>query len=97
MDRIYHVCFPKNVNGTNRIIAKDENCLIPTSECFWKDPLDIKNGVKTRSRTKNGTTINLKGFDQYHIQKQFISCWVLGKEQKNNWFFLCKLILSVDI
>ena len=84
MDRICHVCFPKNVDGTDRIIAKGENCLILTSECFWKDPLDVKNEVKARSCTENETTINFKGFDQYHIQKEFISCWVLGKEQKNN-------------
>ena len=48
-----------------------------------KDPVEVKNGVKTRPRTKNEPTVNFKGFDWYHIQKEFISRWVLGKEQKN--------------
>ena len=32
MDAIYYGCFPKNADGTNRIIKKGENCLIPTKE-----------------------------------------------------------------
>ena len=54
----------------------------PNKRMILKDPVEVKNGVKTRSRTKNEPTVNFKGFDWYHIQKEFISRWVLGKEQK---------------
>lgn len=72
MDRIYQGCFPKNTDGTNRIIAEGEKYLIPTNKCFWKDPID----VKTRLQAKNEPHVNFKGFDQYHIQKEFINRWV---------------------
>ena len=45
--RIYHGCFYKNADGTNKIIRAGEECSVPTGECFWKDPCDVKNGVKT--------------------------------------------------
>ena len=49
MDKIYHGCFYKNADGTNKVIAAGELCLTPTKKCFWKDPSHVKNGVKTRS------------------------------------------------
>ena len=45
-----HGCFTKNIDGTNRIIANDEKCLVPTSRPFWKYIEDIPAGVKTRSQ-----------------------------------------------
>ena len=50
MDHIYHGCFLKNADGTNKIIAAGDKCLVATGKCFWKDPSDVKHGVKTRSR-----------------------------------------------
>ena len=41
MLRTYHGCFRKNHNGTNRIIAKNEQCLVPTSRAFLKYIEDI--------------------------------------------------------
>ena len=53
MSQIYHSCFTKNDDGTNKIILAAERCLRPTSQHFWKFPEDIKAvGVKTRSQTK---------------------------------------------
>ena len=52
MFKIYHGCFRKNANGTNRIIVNKENCLVPTSRAFWKYIEDIPAGVKTRSQYK---------------------------------------------
>ena len=49
MDKIYHGCFNKNADGTNKIIVAGERCLAPTDKCFGKDPNDVKHGVKTRS------------------------------------------------
>ena len=62
--RIYHGCFYKNVDGTDKIIKAREECSFPTEECFWKDPSYIKNGVKTRSLEKNELAITFKDFDR---------------------------------
>ena len=50
MSRIYHGCFRKNADGTNRIIANNERCLMPCSKPFWKYIEDIPSGVKKRSQ-----------------------------------------------
>ena len=84
MDWLYHGCMLKNVDGTNQIIDAGENCFVPTGKCFWKDPSDVKNKVKTRFQTKNEPTVDYKAFDDYQFKREFINRWVLGKEQKNN-------------
>ena len=49
MNQIYHGCFTKNADGTNKIILAGERCLCPTSKPFWEFPEDVKNlRVKTR-------------------------------------------------
>lgn len=62
MDRLYHGCMLKNAGGTNRIIDAGEKCLVMTRKCFWKDPSDVKNKVKTRSQTENEPTVDFKTF-----------------------------------
>ena len=53
MDLIYLHRFTKNADGTNRLVARYEKCLLPTNDYFWKDPVDIKNkSGKTRETTK---------------------------------------------
>ena len=49
MPYIYHGCFRKNSDSTNRIIANNEQCPITTSRPFWKYMEDVPDGVKTRS------------------------------------------------
>ena len=34
MNRIYHGCFTKNVDGANKIILAAERCLVTTANCF---------------------------------------------------------------
>ena len=54
-NQIYHGCFTKNADGTNRIITVGERYLCLTSQPFWKFPEDILDlGVKTCSQTKKG-------------------------------------------
>ena len=61
MDQIYQGCMTKNVYGTNKVTGPGEKCFAPASECFWKDPSDIKNGmVKTINCTKNEPTVSIK-------------------------------------
>ena len=47
---IYHGCFTKNADGTNNPIGPGEKCLTTTTQCFWKNPKDVRSGVKTRSQ-----------------------------------------------
>ena len=67
--RIYHGCFYKNADGTNKIIKTGDECLVSTDECFWNDLCDVKHGVKTRSRAKNEPKVTLKNFNRYYDEK----------------------------
>ena len=69
MDRFCHSCYYKNTDGTNKIIAAGENCLLRTNKCFWKDPCDVSNGVKTRSRAKSELTVNFRAVDRCNKEK----------------------------
>ena len=61
MSNIYHGCFRKNTDGTNRIIANNEKCLLPTSRAFWKYIEDIPTGAKTQVsiRVKSSLIVEL--------------------------------------
>ena len=48
MDKIYHGCFYKNADGTNKIIVARKRCFTPTDKCFWKDPNDVKTWSKDK-------------------------------------------------
>ena len=51
-NKVFHGCFTKNRDGTNRLIIRSEKCLTPTDKPFWKNPEDITSFTKTRSREK---------------------------------------------
>ena len=53
MALIYHVCVTENAGGTNKLIGPGEKCLIPIGQCFWKVPIDVCSGVKTRNQSAN--------------------------------------------
>ena len=63
MDSIYHGCFRKNVDGTNRIIGRHEKRLVPSSKPFWKYIEDIPAGVKTRSQYNKQCLALVREFD----------------------------------
>ena len=63
MDCFYHGCYYKNADGTNRIVASGENCLLRMKKCFWKVPCDIRSGLKTRSRAKSELTVSFQAAD----------------------------------
>ena len=69
MDKIYHGCFYKNADGTNKIIVTGERCFSPTDKWFWKDPNDVKHGVKTRSRANNKPTVSFQAVDKHQEVK----------------------------
>ena len=51
-DKIYHGCFNRNKDGTNKLLKKGEKCLASTQLPFWKCPWDVPNGVMTRLQEK---------------------------------------------
>ena len=66
MAQIYHGCMTKNADGTNGIIGPGEKFLVPTDECFWKDPRHIKKcKVKTRSCAKKEPIVSIKDWQLY--------------------------------
>ena len=78
MDCIYHGCFRKNTNDTNRIIAPNELCLVPTAKPFSKYNEDIPStGVKTRSQHNKQPLVTSEAFDNYFRNK--------NKEDMERW------------
>ena len=69
MDCVYHGFALNHTNSTNVIIGSNEKCLIPTNKCFWKDPNDVINAVRTRSQLKNLPIAHWKTIDHYFEQK----------------------------
>ena len=53
---VFHGCFKKNKDGTNRIIGRAEKCLTQTNCPFWKYPEDINVSVRTPSQEKKQKT-----------------------------------------
>ena len=56
-------------NGTRKIIAKGNLCLVPTKRCFWKDPSEVDSCVKTRSMTKRKRCVSRAVFNRYLKEK----------------------------
>ena len=52
-EKIYHGCFTKNRDGTNKLIEKGKACIIATNNLFWKYPEDVNSSVRTRLQEKN--------------------------------------------
>lgn len=69
LDCIYHGCFRKNQDGTNRIIANNEACLLPTNNQFWKHLEHVPSGIKTRSQYKKQDVVTIGTFERYLRQK----------------------------
>ena len=70
MDRICHGCLYADSDGTNKLIAEGDACLIPTKRCFWKDASDVATYVKTLSMTKKERSVSLKAFNKYFKDKK---------------------------
>ena len=77
----YHGCFTKNAAGTNKLIGPGEKCLTHTAQCFWKDPEDVRSGVKTRSQLANQLTVSTEDYQYYFKKKQRMDQWILDTEQ----------------
>ena len=67
--QIFHGCFTKNRDGTNRLIEKGKACITPTNNPFWKYPEDVHSGVRTCSQEKNQKKVKSRDQDKYFKQK----------------------------
>ena len=83
----YHGCILKNADGSNKIIFRTDKCVTPTDKCMWKYPWNVPNGVKTRSKTKNGPTVGYKEVNNYFAAKYFTHRRFMGKEDR----FFCEI------
>ena len=72
MGLIYHGCMTKNADGTNKLIGPGEKCVTPTGQCFWKDPQDVRSGVKTCSQSIKQPTMSTEDYDYYFQNKERI-------------------------
>ena len=70
MDEIYHGCAKGYKDGSHVLIKKDRKCLIPTADCFWKDPHDVINYIKTHSQTEKQKIIRWKRLMNYFNRKK---------------------------
>ena len=84
MPYIYLWCFRKNDDATNRIIANNKQCLIPTSQSSWKYIEDIPGGVKTGSQYKKQKLVNRRTFDTYfqRKEKEDIKRWLTAPDSE---------------
>ena len=66
-DKIYHGCFNKYKDGTNKLIKKGEKCLTRTHFSFWKCPWDVPNGVitGTKNKKKKQKKTTVEKFNKY--------------------------------
>ena len=76
---VFHGCFNKNRDGTNRLIAPGQKCITPTSEPFWKFPQDITSGVRTRSQEQKQKKVTRTQFKKY-FQEKDIEKWLNSPE-----------------
>ena len=52
------------------LLQKDEKCLIPTTDCFWKDLHNVINTTKTCSQTEKQKIIGWKSRMNYFNRKR---------------------------
>ena len=87
-EMIYHRCSKRNIDGTNRLIKKEDFCSRPTNIPFWMSTQDIINSVKTRSQERNQKDVKKVDFDEYFIKKN------IGKQLKKSFETEIEIILE---
>lgn len=81
-DKIYHGCFYKNEDGTNKLILKAEECLMPTNNPFWKSSMHVPDIVRTRSQEIRQKTISVSVFNQYFRNLLNMQEWLKNIDSK---------------
>ena len=70
MDQIYHGCAKEYKDGSQLLIKKDEKCVIGAADCFWKDPHDVINCLKTCSQTEKQKIVGWKSMMNHFNRKR---------------------------
>ena len=70
MDKIYYGCTNGYLDVLHVVMKKYEKGLIPTADCFWEDPHDVINTVKTPSHTEKQRNIDWKSMVNYFDRKR---------------------------
>ena len=78
-EKVFHVCFRRNQDGTNGVIGKNNRCFCPTSQPFWKQIEDVPAGVYTHFQEQNQELVKSGDFNRYLRQKgrDNIKRWVV--------------------
>ena len=74
-EQIYHGCFTKNRDGTNKLTEKGKACMTPTNNPLWKYPEDVHSSVRTPSQEKIFKKVKSRDYDKYFKQKD-IESWL---------------------
>ena len=77
-EKIFHGCFNKNKDGTNKLIEKGKGCVTPTNSSFWKHSWDVPHGVRTRSQEIQQKKAKLGDVNKYFRNISNIQRWLEG-------------------
>ena len=76
---VYHGCRAWYHDGTNKIVNKNQKCIHPTYEQFWKKPSNVHNKVETRAQIK------LKSFVKNEYVRRYFR--LINAFDKNKGYF----------
>ena len=74
-EKIYHGCFTKNRDVTNKLIEKDKACITPTNNPFWKYPEEFIAVLELTRKKKIKKKVKIGDFNKYFKQKD-IQRWL---------------------
>ena len=83
-----------NADGTNKIIAKGNDCLVRTNRCFSKDPSDVVGHVRTRLMIKKEPCVSQRAFNKYFKEKVSSFDQELFREKKHVDIYFCCIFLN---
>ena len=75
MDNIYHSCMYKNKDGSNKLYRKSKTCCSGTNCPFWKQPWEVKSGVRTCLQEKKLELVTLEECNYYFREKWIEEKW----------------------
>ena len=82
-DKIYHGCFNKNKDGTNKLIKKGEKCLTSTHFPFWKMSMGCSKWCYDSCTRKNKQKkITTDKFIKYFQNIENIQWWLTADDSE---------------
>ena len=69
----YHGCGNCYQDGPNKIVPKNEKCIMQTYNPFWKKPMDVRNWVETRAQLKRKTKASRKFQRRYYSDQKWVN------------------------